>query len=170
MIDSAGAFADGPEISSPASMPITGSATYAGAAEGLYATTYGADEPSLEGETEIGLFNGDLALAADFSAMTIGGCVGCNGGIRIDGSLSDYRVRLGATSFESGGTFRSRSVTVENSSIPIASSSGAWGGRFSNIPNAAGDPRLVAGTLGGQAATPGGTEAVFVGAYFGLAE
>lgn len=170
MIDGAGAFVDGPEISSPATMPVSGSATYNGEAEGLYATTYGSDQPRRQGETEIGGFYGDLALTANFSARTIGGCVGCGSGILVDGYASDYRIRLGSTPFENNGTFRSRSVTLENPNVPIASSSGAWGGRFSNIPNTVGDPRLVAGTLGGQATTLGGSEAVFVGAFYGLGQ
>ena len=96
MIDGAGAFVDGPEISSPATMPVSGSATYNGEAEGLYATTYGSDQPRRQGETEIGGFYGDLALTADFSARTIGGCVGCGSGILVDGYASDYRIRLGS--------------------------------------------------------------------------
>ena len=170
MIDGAGAFADGPEISSPASMPITGSASYAGEAQGLYAATYGADEPSRQGDSEIGLFNGDLALTADFSARTISGCVGCNGGAYVDGYASDYLIRLGATPFESNGEFRGTSVALESPSANIASTSGAWGGKFSNVANTAGDPRLVAGTLGGEATTAGGSEVVFVGAYYALGQ
>ena len=58
-------------------------------------------QPSRQGDSEIGLFNGDLALTADFSARTISGCVGCNGGAYVDGYASDYLIRLGATPFES---------------------------------------------------------------------
>ena len=167
-IDEAGAFADGPEISmsNRPTMPVRGTASYIGEAEGLYGVEYGTDAPGYEGTSAIGIFYADMALTADFNARTIGGCMGCNGGVFLDGDPSNYRVRLGATSFASNGTFRGSSVSLENPDVDIVSTSGAWGGMFSNQPNADGDPRLVAGTLGGEARTSGGSEAVFVGAYY----
>ena len=164
-VDEAGAFVDGPEISisNRPTMPIQGTASYDGFAEGLYG---GEDAQG----TEIGIFSADMSLTADFSAQTIGGCVGCDGGVFLDGYASDwyasdYRVRLGATPFESNGTFRGTSVNVEHPDVEFATNSGAWGGLFSNVSNSNGDPRLVAGTLGGQASTADGDTAVFVGAY-----
>ena len=159
-IDEAGAFADGPEISmsNRPDMPLQGTASYIGLAEGLYG---GEDAAG----TEVGIFQGDMALTADFAASTIGGCVGCNGGVSLEGVASEYLVRLGATPFESNGVFRGTSVTVEHPDLEFVSNSGAWGGMFSNVPDANGDPRLVAGTLGGQAATADGSKAVFVGAF-----
>ena len=164
-IDEAGAFADGPEISmsNRPTMPVRGTASYIGFAEGLY-----ADEDA-EG-SEIGRFHGDMALTADFAASTIDGCVGCNGGVSLDGVPSDYLVRLGATPFETNGVYRGTSVTVEHPDLEFVSNSGAWGGMFSSVPNADGDPRLVAGTLGGQAATADGSKAVFVGAYYATSQ
>ena len=160
-VDEAGAFADGPEIatSNRPDMPVLGTANYIGLAEGLY----GAEDAA---GTEIGIFQGDVALTADFAASTIGGCVGCNGGVSLNGVPSDYLVRLGATLFESNGLYRGTSVTVEHPQVEFVSNSGAWGGMFSNVPDANGDPRLVAGTLGGQATTVDGAEAVFVGTYY----
>ena len=164
-IDEAGAFADGPEISmsNRPTMPVQGTASYSGYAEGLYA---GEDATG----ADIGRFQGDMGLTADFAASTIGGCVGCNGGVSLDGVPSDYLVRLGATPFESNGVYRGTSVTVEHPDLEFVSNSGAWGGMFSNVPDANGDPRLVAGTLGGQAATADGSRAVFVGAYFATSQ
>ena len=172
-IDSAGAFVDGPELSlsNRSTMPIQGTASYIGAALGLYGAEYGSDAPGRQvGETQIGLFNGDVALTADFSAGTIGGCVGCNGGIYADGESTDFRLRLGATPFESNGTFRGASVALESASTNITSTSGAWGGMFSSIPDSDGNPRLVAGTVGGEATTSGGSEVVLVGAYYALSQ
>ena len=171
-IDEAGAFVDGPEIrlSNRPDMPVQGTASYSGEAEGLYAVEYGSDAPGYEGTTELGIFGSEISLTADFTAETIGGCVGCQNGIYLDGDPSDYRVRLGATPFASDGTFRGTSVTLEHPDISITSTSGAWGGMFSNVPNANGDPRLVAGTVGGEATSSGGSEAVFVGAYYATAE
>ena len=48
------------------------------------------------------------------------------------------------------GTFRDDGVTVEIDGRAIAASAGAWGGRFSDIADAAGDPRLAAGTAGAE--------------------
>ena len=169
VVDEAGAFMDGPEmsLSNRPTMPVRGSATYSGYAEGLYAATYGSDFPTVRGETEIGLFYGGLQLTADFAARTIGGCVGCNEPIVVDDVETDYRLRLGAASFDTRGTFRGSSMTLESATVPIASTTGNWGGMFSNRLDAASEPRLVAGTLGGEARTPGGTESAFVGAWYG---
>ena len=38
---------------------------------------------------------------------------------------------------------------------------------FSTVDDSAGNPRVVAGTLGGTGTTPGGSTASFVGAFFG---
>ena len=169
LVDEAGAFMDGPELSlsNRPTMPARGSATYTGYAEGLYASTYGSDFPTVRGETEIGLFYGGLQLTADFAARTVGGCVGCNEPIVVDDVETDYRLRLGTASFDSRGTFRGSSMTLQSATVPIASTTGNWGGMFSNRLDSSGEPRLAAGTLGGEATTTGGTETAFVGAWYG---
>ena len=167
--DEAGAFVDGPEVdmANRPIMPAQGFATYLGEAEGLYGS-----HDSSSGENAIGLFNGDMVLIADFLDSTIGGCIGCGRGVYLDGDSapSGYRARLGTTNFAANGVFRGRSVTLEHSTIPITSTSGAWGGMFSNQPNSEGEPRLVAGTVGGKATLGDGSEAVFVGAYYTVAQ
>ena len=167
--DEAGAFADGPEIdiANRPTMPSQGLATYLGEAEGLY----GSHDAS-SGENEIGLFNGDMELTANFSAGTIGGCIGCGRGVNLnfDSTPSGYRLRLGTTNIEANGVYRGTSVTLEHPTIPIASTSGAWGGMFSNQSNFEGEPRLTAGTVGGQATSDDGSEAVFVGAFYTVAQ
>lgn len=168
-----GAFVDGPELdlSHRPTMPIAGSATYAGGAEGLYASVTGTDfGPERQGETELGIFEGDMRLTANFAAQTIGGCVGCTGGLYLQGTPSDYLIRLGDVPFDDRGLYRGPSVTVEHPDLQITHSSGAWGGMFSSVPNANGDPRLVAGTLGGEVRTAGGSEGAFVGAYYALSQ
>ena len=172
-IDSVGAFVDGPELSmlNRPTMPIQGTASYIGVAEGLYGARAGTDVPGAQlGDTEIGLFNGDATLTADFNAGTIGGCVGCNGGISANGESTGLRMRMGATPFASNGTFRGASVALESATSNITSTSGAWGGMFSSIPDSVGNPRLVAGTVGGEATTLGGSEVVLVGAYYALGQ
>ena len=161
----AGAFADGPEISmsNRPEMPIQGTASYSGLAEGLFtASQVGA------GTTD-GIFKADMELTADFGSQTIDGCAGC-GSASLDGTPTDYRVRLGATPFESNGVFRGTSVTIEHPNREFVSNSGAWGGMFSNVPDSNGDPRLVAGTLAGQATIADGSKAVFVGAFYATSQ
>ena len=165
-IDEAGAFVDGPELSlsNRPDMPIQGTASYSGFAGGLYATedSQGA---------EIGEFEADMALTADFGSQTISGCAGCNGGTWLDGWYqTDYRIRLGATPFDSNGVFSGTSVRVEHPQEVFVTNSGAWGGMFSNVPDANGDPRLVAGTLGGEVSTADGSRGVFVGAYYATSQ
>ena len=181
-----GAFVDGPELSlaDPPTMPTLGSASYQGPAAGIYAIEYGTDAALLTGYARGSIEGGEFAsiidLSADFGAGTISGCVGCTGGVYFTGVVADAvsgetasfanvhsptRVRLGATSIDANGTFRSRSVTLETSQTTVATSSGAWGGQFSNIPDSEGDPRLVAGTFGGQGLSTGGSQAAYVGAF-----
>ena len=105
--DDAGAFVDGPELSMsnrPNIDSLQGSATYRGAAEGLYAAEYGSDFPQYE--DEIGIWQGDLRLTANFGAQTIGGCVGCSAPMLVNGSNEDFRIQLGSVPIASNGTFR----------------------------------------------------------------
>ena len=76
------------------------------------------------------------------------------------------RARLGPTPFNASGEFRGRNVSIESSYTFVSSSRGAWGGKFSNTPDTEGEPRLVAGTFGGEGNTLGGSELVFIGAFF----
>ena len=145
-------------------MPTLGSATYHGEVGGLYAVTYGSDVPQSRGETEIGEWAGGLRLTANFAARTISGGVD---NITVDDYASDYRLRLGAVPFDSRGTFRGSNVRLEHPDLTFARNTGNWGGMFSNRLDATGDPRLVAGTLGGEAETTGGSSSVFVGAWYG---
>ena len=181
-----GTFVDGPELSSanPPNMPVRGQAVYSGPTSGVYVGRYGADAAALFGASvgsgEVGAFTSTIDLTASFAQGTISGCVGCRSGVLLSGIFVDAatgqastfenvssptRVHLGPASFGSDGAFRNRDVTVESSLYQVASSSGAWGGRFSNILDSNGDPRLVAGTYGGEGTSAGGSEAAFVGAF-----
>ena len=166
--DDAGAFVDGPEFSManrPSIAALQGSATYRGEAAGLYGVDYGSDFPQYA--DAIGEWAGNFQLSANFGAGTIGGCVACDGSMMVDGEHEAFRIHLGAVPLNSDGTFRGGGVRLEHSSIPTSSASGNWGGMLSNRMAPDGDPRLVAGTLGGEAATAGGTEVVFIGAFYG---
>ena len=49
----------------------------------------------------------------------------------------------------------------------VTRSSGTWGGKFSNVPDSIGDPRLVVGTNGGEFLEDDGSRGVFLGAFLG---
>ena len=173
-----GAFIDGPEISGRPTLPVTGTATYAGISAGLYTTLYGRDL-GITGSTEVGEYEGRLVMTADFADASVSGRVdniriqgmytdGITGGTQfIAPHLTDYAGNLGRLSIAGDGTFRGSGVALSSPTIPITSSSGNWGGRFSTVPDKAGNPRIVAGTLAGEAATAGGTSTAFIGAFYG---
>ncbi len=177
-----GAFVDGPEIdlANPVAVPVQGTATYRGTGSGLYAGIYGTDVPNVaQGSAEIGEFTGVATLTADFTGRSIQGCIGCESGLAVSGIFEDgatgesygfaetsnVHIRLGSASISSNGIFRRNHVTVEGTGLPFTDADGAWGGRFSSIQDADGDPRLVAGTFGGRFSTRGGTRAVYIGAF-----
>lgn len=186
----AGAFVHGPEISGPPeSLPTSGTATYRGPASGLYAFEYGTSEFESDfvservpaGAISIGDFTGTATLTADFADNTISGRVGNfrisaitvapdGGTTKFTRSGSGTTVHLGSLSIDpETGEFRGGGVTfsgtVHDGHLEEASTSGSWGGRFSNRSVASGEPRAVAGTFGGAATTSGGSTSVFVGAF-----
>ena len=180
-----GAFVDGPELSSSPNMPVLGQAQYRGPTAGLYVSRVGSGFPGSapSGSIQVGEFISFVSLTADFASESISGCVGCitpivTSGIYTDGETGAtyaftnetayYQVHLGTARFGSNGQFSSTSVTIIPTfpNAPAVQSSGSWGGTFSNIPDSTGQPRLVAGTLGGSARLPDGSEGAFVGAWF----
>ncbi len=169
-----GAFADGPEISGDPALPVSGSASYTGTAGGLYGYKSGST-----GATQIGEFNGVASLTADFSGSpTISGCIGCNGvvsfiGIAASGSGQTatssgsipVRMRMQAAPVTEGAF--TGNVRMERGDKSVTSSSGSWGGRFSTKTQA-GDPRLVAGTIGSEWTEVDGSQGTAVGAWLGI--
>ena len=182
-----GAFVDGPELSlsTPANMPTQGGASYYGPTAGIYGVSHGADSLVSPGSIEIGEFISTVELTVDFAAGTIGGCVGCNFPLVLAGVFEDaatgeisevyledsgYQMFLGTATFGSDAVFSGQQLTLYHPNIAIDGTDGAWGGRFSNIPNTDGDPRLVAGTFGAEATTAGGSEGAFLGAFVGASQ
>lgn len=179
-----GAFVDSPELSpaSPASPPARGTASYFGPASGAYSVVHGADGAGPVDSVEIGEFSSSIELTADFTAGTIEGCVGCREAVSLIGVLHDmdtgesrdvytsdsgYWMQLGAISLRADGSFVDAEMSLENRVVSITSTEGAWGGRFSSIPDSDGDPRLVAGTFGAEATSAGGSEGAFLGSFVG---
>ena len=147
--------------------PTSGTATYAGSAEGVY-------HHAASGS---GVWWGGLTLAADFAGGTIDGCVGCGTDLnrRIysydtiaklkadDGTLEDGTIRLGEASITDDGRFKG-AVSVTGPGVTL--SSGNWGGTFSDNDAADTTPARAAGTLGGKytdARGKGAFAGVFVG-------
>ena len=179
-----GAFVDGPELAGTPTLPDLGTASYQGTATGLYAYVYGSGHADMAtGSAEIGEFSAIASLSADFAADTVSGCIGCTGGMTVSaigttpegeefesaGEPVPARINLGPAAFDADGTFRNSDVGVEIDGRTIDRTSGAWGGRFSTVPDAAGAPRLVGGTAGAEWSESDGSRGVFVGTYFGAA-
>ena len=82
-----------------------------------------------------------------------------------------FMVRLGATPFNPDGTFLGTAVTLENAGPDaIVQSSGDWGGMFSSILDASGEPRSVAGTVGAEGTTADGSQLAVIGSFYTPAE
>lgn len=168
-------FVDGPELRGilPNSMtlPLKGKAVYRGEASGVYTTEVGVactafpcDIPTSSGAGE---FAADAKLVADFMYGDIEGCVGCREGIQFTSAAydletgaverrstvtKDYLFWLHRAGFlespEALGSFAG-ALTV----APLgdrAAGYGYWQGRFSNVQDAAGSPRLLGATLHGE--------------------
>ena len=182
------AIVDGPELdpARPPALPLEGQATYTGSSGGLYAYSAGSDWGDDEGAYVVDEYEGTITLAADFSNGTLSGCVGCVGdlvtrrahfGIFLGDEVrdvraiaADYELHLGETPFAPDGTFTHTDVTVTHPDREITVSQGHWGGSFSNVPDEAGDPRLVAGFNSADFAESDGSAGAFVGAFVSLSE
>ncbi len=175
-----GAFVDGPELAGAPTLPSLGTATYQGFATGGYAAVYGSDYPNVTaGSHEVGEYEGQLELTADFGTRRISGRVHSislsgihtptGGSSRpITDVAAPYVFSLGETSFDTSGFTGNTTVSSTNPGISVENSAGSWGGKFSVVSDGDGNPRLVAGTHGEEFTTAGGTEAGFIGAFAGV--
>ncbi len=177
-----GAFMDGPELSDT-TLPVLGAASYRGPATGIYAYRYGSGHASrARGSAAVGEFFGIAALDADFAGGTVSGSIEemIVSGLgttpdgeefEIAGENPELRVDLGSADFGANGTFTGADVTVASTdpNRTIDSSVGAWGGRFSNRPEA-GEPRLAGGTVGAEWEEGNGGRGVLLGAFMGVKE
>ena len=144
------------------------------------------------GTWDTGVYTGTIELIANFGKQTIAGCLGCllddadpeflvletAGDARLpsgerkevkadySGIYSASRVYFDETPIRADGTWSGDNVRLEIDYHPVgASTSGTWGGKFSTIPDTAGDPRLAAGTTAVEWSHPAGDRAMFVGNF-----
>ena len=182
------AIVDGPEIdsSSPPDLPLEGQATYTGQAGGLYSYVAGSDWGEDEGAYVIDEYEGVITISADFADATLSACIGCSGdlvtrrahfGIFLGDELRDtqgigagYELHFGETAFNPDGTFVYDDVTLRHPERTVAESDGYWGGSLSNISDAAGHPRLVAGFSGVNFEESDGSIGRFSGTFLALSE
>ena len=184
----AAGFIDGPEldVSNPPHLPVQGQATYRGFAGGTYVYRYGESWGKKLADTYgVEEYAGTVTLTADFTANTLRGCIGCQDDITVWRSYlrrlfggatrelhalpTDYELHLGAVAFNAeDGTFEKPEVTVVHPERIITQSEGFWGGQFSNIPDSAGNPRLVAGFSEAEFEEADGSLGYFWGMFNGL--
>ena len=138
-----GAFADGsdPFLQSNVTA-VQGTATYDGDATGVYSE-------EMAGSTEIGYFNGDVTLTADFrSPSDLGTISGSITNFEVDGEATDGRLDLGTANIGSANSgFFKGSVTGSDDERAYT---GHWGGQFFGNGEPTGQPGSVAGTFGGH--------------------
>ena len=138
-----GAFADGSDPFMQSNLAaVTGPATYIGDATGVYSETAG-------GSTEIGYFDGDVRLTANFGdASGLGTISGRITNFDVDGERVAGRLDLGSANIgaQNSGFFRG-AVTGADGERRYT---GHWGGQFFGNGQADGRPGSVAGTFGGH--------------------
>ena len=172
-------FIDGTEIDPrhPPELPVSGTASYAGEAGGVYTYRYGSDWTGNEHPEAGEEFYGPMTVEANFDDMTIAGCIGCDGDLRIErmhlygvlgwrareplASPVDYEIHFAPTEIKPGGMFDGQDVTVTHPTRTVTQSGGDWGGSFSNRPAPDGNPRFVAGIASAEFTEADGSEGAF---------
>ena len=153
-----GAFGDGSDPFLQSNLTgLTGRAIYDGDATGIYSETAG-------GSPEIGYFDADVRLTADFgNANALGTISGSITGFEVDNEPITGTLNLGSASIGTAdsGFFRG----------PVTGSSdgrqytGSWGGAFFGNDEADGRPGSVGGTFGGHSTDDAATFVGVFGAY-----
>ena len=182
-------FIDGPELdpSNPPRLPETGTASYVGTIGGVYAYRYGSDWENPEAPVVADEFAGTVSLHLDFSDGTLSGCAGCIGDLGIVrehlfaylgfrrrpeplAPPTDYELHFDLTDIRPDGSFDHTGVSVRHPDRAIVRSSGQWAGNVSNIPDADGFPRLVAGKAAVEFDEADGSQGQFEALFTGYGE
>ena len=172
-------FVDGSELEPvlPSELPVSGTAIYVGEAGGIYTYGYGSDWTGYDAPEVGEEFYGTMTVQANFDDMTIAGCIGCDGDLRIERSHlytifgrrvaeplampTDYDIELAPTTITPQGNFLSEVMTVTHPTRTVTQSGGEWSGSFSNRPAPDGTPRLVAGIASAAFTEADGSEGAF---------
>ena len=150
-----GVFGDGSDPFHQTSISaVQGTARYIGDATGVYSE-------KMAGSTDIGYFDGDVTLTADFgSASDLGTISGSITNFEVDGAATDGRLDLGTANIGSANSgFFKGSVTGSDDERAYT---GHWGGQFFGNGEADGRPGSVGGTFGGHSVD---NAVNFVGAF-----
>ena len=150
-----GAFVDGPELSlsDRPVLPTSGTASYEGEAH-LLATAVKDGEIIAQYRPL-----STSRLTVDFLGGTIEGCLVCTNHL--------LHISVGRVAFDrSTGTFQGSDLTVTGQARRYFQSGGRWTGRFSNIPDSSGAPRLAAGAFRATALELGTTTTTH--SFFGV--
>ena len=184
-------FIDGPEIDSmanPPDMPVSGQAHYVGGAGGVVQYEFGSSWGGLAGQYALGEYTATMTVTADFDEGTVAGCLGCIGDIEperrhiasvyedvlgIDlpdllAPVKDYEIHFAAVAYGRDSTFESELVTVAHEERTPATIDGHWGGSFSNVDDAKGNPRLVNGFTDAYFMEPDGSAGILWGIFNAL--
>ncbi len=144
----AGTFADGTDpFRQEDIQPLQGSATYRGYAVGTYSLK--TADPAGIGSFEINVFDGVVALTADFGSDSgLGTISGSITDVEVDGETLDARLNLGTAAIGSSDSgFFEGEATGDAEGLTLA---GRWGGQFFGNGQAEGMPGAAAGTFGGH--------------------
>lgn len=193
-----GAFVvSGPQFADPVSLPNIGTARYQGWGRGIYilnepTADLMGDRDTIETLvsefTRLSLVGGigvaEVRLEADFTNSTISGSISGSSpdfyrtvDRTVEESVSSAEIILHPAAFNPDGSFDGQQVSLSHwqgyhdpsTSEAIVTSSGTWGGRFSNATGASGIPQHVAGTFGVTGTRRDMIEATIVG-YFGAVQ
>ncbi len=150
-----GAFVDGSDPFHQRSvMALQGTASYNGAATGVYTYKSGSD-------TGLGYWNGQLSLKVDFGGGTDLGTIGGSVfGLEVDDDYVAGSLTLGTANI--GGSDSGFFEGVLSGAVGGIGYTGRWGGQFLGNGEADGEPASVGGTLGGRSED---RSASFVGAF-----
>ena len=150
-----GVFAEGPEFEDDATLPLSGSATYIGDFNGIFAYVDNAQN------TQMGNYVGDLELNVDFGTNSIAGYIGLGdrylydvGIIDSNGNYSlireqetDYYISIEPTSFTNNGQIiGDDNLIIRKAGGTATTTDSSWAGKFSSINSNNDIPDAIIGT------------------------
>lgn len=130
--------------------------------------TYGVGTSYPEGTIAGGEFQGILTMSADFDTSMVSGQVRdvefTYESVLFPGAQqaresrvltsTGYMLDMPATPFNSAGQFSGNDITLSHPAITFVETGGSWAGRFSEVDDANGFPRAIAGVHRGFGARP----------------